>query len=194
MGSSNIWFIGYRSRGFYMTQENRTHYRKVFKSDHLGVADLEEYLEAGNNLIFTISHVKQEYGAKVAGKKIDANIAYFIEPIKPLVLNATNSKTMKNLVGGSPIIEDWSNVPVRLYIEAGAKLKGEVVGGVRIHPDKVAMQKPAIKEGTDQWNNAIAAFQRDGNLGAVLKRVTLTDIQQEAIKKEASTPEKESVS
>ncbi len=28
-----------------MTTENKTHYRKVFKSDHLGAADLEEMLE-----------------------------------------------------------------------------------------------------------------------------------------------------
>jgi len=25
--------------------ENKTHYRKVFKSDHLGVADLEDFIE-----------------------------------------------------------------------------------------------------------------------------------------------------
>ena len=28
---------------------SKTHYRKVFKSDHLGIADLEDYIEAGSN-------------------------------------------------------------------------------------------------------------------------------------------------
>ena len=45
----------------------KTHYRKVFKSDHLGQAALEDFLEAGSNLIFTIASVRQEIGAKVAG-------------------------------------------------------------------------------------------------------------------------------
>ena len=85
---------------------NKTHYRKVFKSDHLGVADLEEFIEGGSNLIFTIKHVRQERGAKVAGKKIDANIAYFVENIKPLVLNATNSKLVSKLAG-TCFVEDW---------------------------------------------------------------------------------------
>ena len=47
----------------------KTHYRKVLKSDHLGVADLEEFLEEGKSLVFTIKQVKQEYGVSVAGRK-----------------------------------------------------------------------------------------------------------------------------
>ena len=65
---------------------SKTHYRKVFKSDHLGCADLEDFIEQSSDLIFTIKQVRQEFGAKVAGKKIDANIAYFSENIKPLIL------------------------------------------------------------------------------------------------------------
>jgi len=72
-------------------ETKKHHYRAVFKSDHLGSADLEEMLEENCELIFTIKHVKQERNTKVAGRNIDANIAYFHEPIKPLVLNATNS-------------------------------------------------------------------------------------------------------
>lgn len=118
---------------------NKTHYRKVFKSDHLGSADLEEFIEENKPLIFTIKNVQQEYGTKVAGRKIDANIAYFKENIKPLVLNATNSKVVKKLAGGSPFVEDWKNVTIQLYIDRTVKMKGEVVGGVRIkdEPPKI---------------------------------------------------------
>ena len=84
-----------------MKQETKTHYRKVFKSDHLGIADLEDFIEEKVQLIFTIKHVKQEIGVSVAGKKGNFNIAYFVEPIKPLVLNATNSKVVKFLPGSS---------------------------------------------------------------------------------------------
>ena len=164
---------------------DKTHYRKVFKSDHLGVADLEDFLEAGSTLVFTIKHVKQEIGVQVAGRKINANIAYFVEPIKPLVLNATNSKTVKALSGGSPFVEDWNNILVKLYIDSNAKLKGETVGGVRVHPDAPRATKPVLKQGTKAWDNAVAAYQRDGNLKAVLERVTISKVDQELIIQQA---------
>ena len=109
----------------------RNHFRKVYKSDHLRVADLEELIEEGKELKFTIRQVKQEYGVTVAGKKGDFNIAYFVENIKPLVLNATNAKQIK-LFNGSAIVEDWVNVRVELYCDDMVKMKGEIVGGVRI--------------------------------------------------------------
>lgn len=165
---------------------SKTHYRKVFKSDHLGVADLEDLIEAGKPLIFTIKEVRQQFGVSVAGRKIDANIAYFKEPIKPMVLNATNSKVLKILSGGSAFVEDWQNIPVQLYIEPGAKLKGEIVGGVRIHPDPPRVQKQQLKEGTKQWDHAIAAFKRDGNLNAVRQHVQVTKQQEEAIREAAN--------
>ena len=130
-----------------MSRDNsKTHYRKVFKSDHLGSADLEEFIEEGKSLIFTIKEVRQEYSTKVAGRKIDANIAYFKESIKPLVLNATNSKIVKRLAGGSPFVEDWRNIMIELYIDPTVRMKGEVVGGVRVkdEPPKI-MNEQEIK-------------------------------------------------
>lgn len=115
------------------------HFRKVFKSDHLGIADLEDLIEDGKPLIFTIKNAKQfildpnnkNSGVMVAGKRISANIGFFVEPIKPIVLNATNSKMIKAFTGSS-FVEDWNNVIVELYIDEMVKMKGDVVGGVRI--------------------------------------------------------------
>lgn len=122
--------------------ENKTHYRKVFKSDHLGVADLEEFQEEGRPLLFNIKEVRQEINVSVAGRRGNHNIAYFHEPIKPLVLNATNSKIVKSFNKNSPFVEDWSNTPIELFIDYGVKMKGEVVGGVRI---KAVQPKPKVK-------------------------------------------------
>lgn len=127
--------------------ENKHHYRNVFKSDHLGSADLEDLTEQGTKLIFTIKEVKQEKQAKVAGKKIDANIAYFVENIKPLVLNATNSKTVKSFAktkehpNGSPFVEDWKNIIIELYVDENVQMKGEKTQGVRIRPVQPAIKK-----------------------------------------------------
>ena len=160
---------------------SKTHYRKVFKSDHLGRADLEDFLEAGSNLTFTIKQVRQEYGAKVAGRKIDANIAYFEENIKPLVLNAGNSKTVGTLVGSS-FVEDWNNITVKLYIDHTAKLKGEVVGGVRVSPTPVRSQRPLITpQNTKLWDRAVAACKRDGNLNKVLASADISEEHQKLI-------------
>jgi hypothetical protein len=114
--------------------EAKHHYRAVAKSEHLGSADLEDFIEQKKPLIFTIRQVKQEYGVSVAGKKGDFNIAYFVENIKPLVLNSTNAKQIKTFCGGSPFVEDWKLIPIELYLDANVKMKGEVVGGIRIKP------------------------------------------------------------
>ena len=165
-------------------QQPKTHYRKVFKSDHLGQADLEDFKEEGSNLVFTIAYVNQEIGAKVAGKKIDANIAYFVERIKPLVLNATNSGTMKKLTG-SAFIEDWQNVVIQLYIEPNVKMKGETVGGVRISHLKPKIAKYLLtKDNVKMWNNAKAAYKQDGNFIRVFKRADITPENQSLMLKE----------
>lgn len=121
--------------------EKKTHYRNVYKSDHLGSADLEDFIEQGKPLIFTIKEVKQERGVSVAGKKMDANIAYFNESIKPLVLNATNAKVVRTFAN-SGFVEDWKNILVELYIDENVKMKGETVQGVRIKPVQPKITKP----------------------------------------------------
>lgn len=167
-----------------MSEENKTHYRKVFKSDHLGVADLEELVESKTPLVFTIKRVAQEYGVRVAGKKGNYNIAYFEEGIKPLVLNAGNSKIMKKLAGGSSFVEDWAGISVALYIDPTATFGGEVVGGVRINPNPPQKRKE-LQQGTKQWANAVAAYKRDGNLDAVKARIDVSPESEDLIIREA---------
>lgn len=119
--------------------QEKHHFRKVYKSDHLGVADLEDLIEQGQTrLVFTIREVRQET-TTVAGTRGTFNIAYFNEPIKPWALNATNAKIIKGFAGGSPFVEDWKNIPVELYIDQNVKMKGEVVGGVRVKPQRPQM-------------------------------------------------------
>lgn len=150
--------------------ETKTHYRKVLKSDHLGSADLEEMIEEGRSLIFTIDHVKQLYQTKVAGRKIDANIAYFKENIKPLVLNATNAKVLKGFAG-TPFIEMWKGIPIELYVDPTVKMKGEVVGGVRINPvmPKIQKAKPVFNE-----DNFKKAKEANATIALIKSRYDIT--------------------
>ena len=161
-----------------MSNQAKTHYRKVFKSDHLGCADLEDFIENGSDMIFTIKEVRQQQGARVAGKKIDANIAYFEnkngKPIKPMVLNSTNCGTMKNLTG-STFVEDWKGVTVLLFIDKNVKLMSQIVGGIRISPKKLNAPKAMLtRANVAVWNNVIVAFKKYGNFNKVLEKWTMT--------------------
>lgn len=154
-----------------METKTKTHYRRVYKSDHLGCADLEDFIEEKVSLVFTIKEVKQELNVSVAGKKGNFNIAYFNEPIKPLVLNATNSKVLKNMTGSS-FVEDWKNVSVQLFIDESVKMKGEVVGGVRIKAGVKTL--PILTEGTTAYKNAVAHIFGGGSWDKVEERFTVT--------------------
>jgi len=154
----------------HLKMSSKTHYRKVFKSDHLGVADLEDFLEEGVVLDFTIKQVKQEIGVKVAGRTGNFNIAYFNEPIKPLVLNVTNSKIVSGFSGGSPFVEDWKDIRVTLYIDANVKMKGEIVGGVRIR--KVQPQKDTDKPEFTEKHFA-AAKKQNATITKIKSRYSL---------------------
>lgn len=144
-----------------MSEKN--HYRKVFKSNHLSSADLEDFIEEKKPLIFTIKEVKQELNVSVAGKKGNFNIAYFVENIKPLVLNSTNSKVLKSFSNGSPFVEDWKNIAVELYIDENVKLAGSVVSGIRIRQTQPkAKAKPVFTE---------ANFEKAKAAGATIERI-----------------------
>jgi hypothetical protein len=150
----------------------KTHYRKVLKSDHLGCADLEDFIEEKKPLVFTIKEVKQEIGITVAGKKGNHNIAYFVEKIKPLVLNSTNCKVMKLFAGGSPFVEDWKNIKVELFIDETVKMKGEIVGGVRIR--NIAPGLPVLSKDMKAYTNAVAHIKGGGAVADIEVRFIVT--------------------
>jgi len=137
---------------------SKTHYRRVFKSDHLGVADLEDYIEQGRPLIFTIKEVKQylidpkdkNSGIVVAGKRTSCNIAYFNESdVKPMVINSINSKRISSFNDNSSFVDDWANTVIELYIDENVKLGKDTVGGFRVktqQPKIEAKKKPINDE------------------------------------------------
>jgi hypothetical protein len=108
-------------------------FRKPFKSDHLGVVDLEAMIESGQSLVVTVVKATQEQ-TKVAGSNGLFNICYFKENIKPLVLNSTNSKKLRELSGSKSVhIEEWIKEPfqIELIADLSVKFGKETVGGVR---------------------------------------------------------------
>ena len=165
-----------------MDNKEKTHYRKAFNSPYLSSADIVE------KEVLTVKYVKLEPD-KTKKTKDHFNTMYFAEqeirkgePLKPMILNATNSKMMKSLTG-SAFIDDWNDIKVMVYVDHNVRMMGETTDGLRI------CQPPARKKlmvGGVQFDNAVQAYKRDGNLDAVKARVDVTPDIEALVKKAAA--------
>lgn len=169
-----------------MNDNEKTHYRKAFDSPYLSSADLVE------PTTLTVSRVTLEIDRTKKTKEL-FNTAHFVEKelrpgekLKPMILNATNSKTMKALAG-SAYIDDWRNMQITVYVEHGIKFGRENVDGLRISP-KAPGRKKLTPEQANAWENAKAAYRRDGNLDAVLARVDISAEHQKQLAAECQEP------
>ncbi len=160
--------------------KDKTHYRKAFNSPYLSSADIV----SETSLI--IAKVILELD-KTNKTQNSFNTAYFTEkelrsgePLKPMILNATNSKTMFKITG-SHFIDDWINVQVVVYVDPSVKMMGDVVGGLVL---KKVPEKPEITPAnTQKWERAKLVYKRDKNFDEVLKHVKMSpENQAKAIK------------
>jgi len=109
----------------------KTHYRKAFDSPYLSSADIVD------PVVLTIKRVVLETD-RTKKTKDQFNTAYFVEreirpgeALKPMILNATNSKMLAKL-SGSKWIDDWANLPVTVYVDPHVRFGKETVEGLRI--------------------------------------------------------------
>lgn len=168
------------------SNKHGTHYRKVFDSPYLSSMDVVE------PITLTISRVTQEPD-KTKKSKDKFNTAYFVEKfiragekLKPMILNATNSKMMAGITG-SPFIEDWNNIRVTVYVERGIKFGRETVDGLRLMP---APERRAITPNSGKmWEAAKAAYRRDGNLDKVLAKADMSQEDIDLLIAECATQE-----
>jgi hypothetical protein len=167
-----------------MSNDTKTHYRKAFDSPYLSSADIVE------PTVLTVKAVRFELD-RTKKTKDRFNTAHFVETelrkgekLKPMILNASNSKTMKALTN-SPFLEDWVNVRITVYVDHNVRFGKETVEGLRISPHAPEARRKALTPAaTKQWESAKAAFKRDGNLNAVLEHVDMSEEHQAQIKAE----------
>lgn len=171
-----------------MTEQDGTHYRKVFDSPYLSSMDVVD------PITLSIARVTQEVDKTKKTKDV-FNTAYFAEKfirpgekLKPMILNATNSKMMAKITG-SPFIEDWTGVRVTVYVEKGIKFGRDTVDGLRVMP--AAVRKSIAPDNTKMWEAAKAAYMRDGNLDKVLARADMSDEHIEQLQAECAPQQEE---
>jgi hypothetical protein len=162
--------------------EGKVHYRKAFDSPYLSSADLVEPTD------LTIAYTRLEPDHTKKTKDL-FNTAHFVEKelrpgekLKPMILNATNSKTVKQLTG-SAFIDDWNNVHVTVYVDPNVRFGKESVEGLRISTKRRTRVVLTPSSGA-AWDRAKAAYNRDGNLDAVLVHVDMSEAHQKQIKEE----------
>lgn len=106
-----------------------THWKKLMNPDYLG----GYALAPGQDLIATIKTVGNEEVTGSDGKKEICSVIHFVEnDIKPMILNATNNKTIAKLFK-TPYIEQWAGRKIQIYTEK-VKAFGEVWDALRVRP------------------------------------------------------------
>jgi len=124
---------------------DKTHFRKAFDSPYLSSADIVE------PTTLTIKHVRLEPDKTKKTRDL-FNTAYFSEQeirkgekLKPMILNSTNSKVIKQLTN-SPFIEDWAGVAITVYVDPSVRFGKETVEGLRVSPVPPQKRKQATKQ------------------------------------------------
>ena len=165
----------------------KTHFRKAFDSPYLSSADIVE------PTVLTVRMVKLELD-KTKKTKDRFNTAYFAEkeirqgePLKPMILNAINSKMMKSL-NGSAFIDDWAGQRITVYVDHNVKFGKDTVEGLRISAHAPEDKRQLTPESAKAWERAKAAFMRDGNLVSVLAHANMSEAHQEQLMKECGAP------
>ena len=105
-----------------------THWKKLMHPEYLGAYALNP----GQDLIVTIKSVGNEEVTGSDGKKEICSVIHFFENVKPMILNATNNKTIASLFK-TPYIEQWAGRKIQIYIEK-VNAFGQMWDALRIRP------------------------------------------------------------
>lgn len=108
----------------------KTHWKKLNNPDYLGAYSLDKNGKY-EDLVVTIDSVKNEEIVGADGKK-EVCIVARMKGQKPMILNATNCKTLTKLFK-SPHIEDWCGKQITLFVSQ-VKAFGDFHDALRIRP------------------------------------------------------------
>lgn len=103
-----------------------THWKSLANPNYLGVYSLVD----GQDLVLTIKKVQQETVIGSDGKSDDCIVCYFLDSVKPMILNATNAKQIQKLLK-TPYIEQWAGQQIQIGKEK-VKAFGDVVEALRV--------------------------------------------------------------
>jgi len=143
---------------------SKTHWKKLQNPDYLGAWDFQP----NEVKILTIKSVQIEQVVGSGGKKEDCAVCRFTEPVKPMILNVTNSKSIAKRMGSS-YIEDWAGGKIGVHTE-NIKAFGEYVDAVRV------CDLPELTPNHPKWDGAAKAIKgKTATIEQIKKRFILTE-------------------
>jgi hypothetical protein len=156
---------------------SKTHYKQLMNPDYFGAYALPD----GKDLTVTIKSVSRKTLTMTGGKKEEHSVCELIGH-KPLILNATNSKTIAKLYG--PYVEEWAGKQITMF-GSTTKFGGDIVECVRIRPAAPSNAKQQSKTLTDaRLYQAIAAIKAGNYKREQLNQYDLTAEQTKRITEE----------
>ena len=124
---------------------DKTHWKKWNNPNYLG----SYAFQPSEEKTVTIKEVKREIVQNQNGKE-ECTVAYFVEDVKPLILNTTNCKTISK-VWGTPYVEDWAGRKITLKVKRISAF-GEMVDAVRVASERPAEEKFICEQcGRELW-------------------------------------------
>lgn len=130
----------------------KTHWKRLVNPEYLGAHSLEP----GKDMTLTIKSVGREMVKGEGGKKEECTVAHFNEPVKPMILNRTNCKTISK-VHLTPYIEDWAGKKITVYATT-TKAAGDEVECLRVRPFVPENKLPELNPDSPKWNSAKEAI------------------------------------
>lgn len=160
-----------------MTQ---THWKKLHNPDYLGAWSITP----NEDLIATIKTVGLEMVTGTDGKKEELTVVHFMEDIKPMILNVTNSKTIAK-VHQTPYIEEWAGKQIQLY-STPVKAFGETVEALRVRPKKPTTTKEEFNPSHPSWAKAIKSLKEGRvSIAGIRKKYNLSDANEQLLMNES---------
>lgn len=155
--------------------QNKTHWRKLYDPDYLGAYSLDKDGKY-TDMVVTIKQIRQGKIKGTDGKETEEIMADMVNQ-KPMVLNATNCKTIEKLYG--PHIEDWAGKKITLYV-AKVRAFGDMHECLRVR-DKVPSgagqaELPELTPTHEKWAGAKKAlWDENTTIEAIRKKFILSD-------------------
>lgn len=166
----------------------KTHYRKAFDSPYLSAADIVD------PVVLTIKRVVLEVD-RTKKTKDEFNTCYWHEreirpgeALKPMILNATNSKFLAQLTG-SKWIDDWAGHCVTVWVDGNVRFGKETVEGLRLAKAAERPQAPPpelLKEAEDAAGKGTAAYAEWWKAAGPQNRQLFGQRRHEALKQRAA--------
>ena len=167
-----------------------TPWQNFFDKDYLGSHEFEN----DETKKVVILKAEERLVTKPGGKKDKCLVIEFDnsktgKPVKPMVVNVTNSKAIQ-AISGSRFVENWPGVSITLYVDHKVKFAGSFVDGIRVKIEEdMKPQKDHLHKDHPAWDKCVAALTKGYEVADLRKKYNIVESVESELVKAASEKE-----